>query len=140
MSKYILDTSVIVKWFFKEEHDEIATKILELLQNKEITIILPELTKYEFSNVLLKGKKYSLNKANSILQAFYAIPVIYEDMDHTLAKKTYTIADGLNITYYDAVFLALADKYSAPLVTANPKHQKSYKGIKVIPLDKFKSS
>ena len=51
-----------------------------------------------------------------------------------------TIARESQMTYYDAVFIALAQKLNAPLVTANPKHHKKYTGkdVTIIPLENYK--
>lgn len=48
------------------------------------------------------------------------------------------IATEMKITYYDAVFVALAEKLGATLVTASPKHHVKNRRVRVVPLDSYK--
>lgn len=131
MKKIVLDTSVLIKWFTKEKGHLQAKKLLTSLEGNKVKVYLPELTKYEFGNALFKGKNFSYFKANKTLITFYNLPLTFVPEDLKLANLSYKIAQKLNITYYDACFLALAKKEKAILITANPKHQKPIKGIKV---------
>ena len=131
MEKIILDTSVILKWFIKEENSPEAKKILVRLENQKIQIFLPELSKYELGNGLLKGKQLPFSKVKPLLISFYNLPITFIVQNQKLSLLTYQIAEKLNITYYDASFLALAKQQNATLITANPKHQKKIAGIKI---------
>jgi len=57
MKKYILDTSVVVKWFSQEEGTDEAESWLKLLEKQEAEIYLPALVKYELANALFKRQK-----------------------------------------------------------------------------------
>jgi predicted nucleic acid-binding protein len=49
---YVIDTSVVVKWFVKEKDSDVALEILEHYRSGNFTIIVPDLLIYEFTNVL----------------------------------------------------------------------------------------
>ena len=136
----VIDSSIIIKWLNvdKEKYLEEADKILKDAQNGSITLISPELAKYEVGNVLLFGKKLSSEQAKIVLSKFYSLPLSFIIESEELAKKTFSLAENLKITYYDASFLSLAKKRSAILVTDNIKHQGKVSEIKVIPLSKYK--
>jgi len=104
MKKYVVDTSVAVKWFSKENDSEGADKLLKALEEKKIEIYLPELVKYELANALLKGKKLNFAQAQATLKTFYMLPLILVAENFELAKTSYFLAEKLNITYYDACF------------------------------------
>lgn len=55
MKKLIVDSSVIIKWLHKEDEKYLgqAAKILEDVKNGTITLLAPELAKYEVGNALL---------------------------------------------------------------------------------------
>ncbi len=53
------------------------------------------------------------------------------------AESTYKIGQELNITYYDASFLSVAQQLGASLVTDNIKHQGKSTKVKVIPLKDY---
>lgn len=131
MKKVVLDASVIIKWFNQEKGREAALDYLKKLQLGKVRIFLPELVKYELANALLKGKKPSFNSAGRILKIFYQLPLNFVTEDSQLANNSYKLAEKLKITYYDASFLALAKKVNGLLITANPRHQKKIRGVKV---------
>ena len=134
MKKYILDTSVVVKWFSQEEGTDEAEGWLKLLEKQEAEIYLPALVKYELANALLKGKKLSYKKAEIALKIFYSLPLIFVEENLELAELSYKFAEKLGISYYDACFLALAKTQKAILVTANPRHHQKIAGLEVISL------
>ena len=134
MKKYILDTSVVVKWFSQEEGTDEAESWLKLLEKQEAAVYLPALVKYELANALLKGKKLSYKEAELALKIFYSLPLIFVEENLGLAELSYKFAEKLGISYYDACFLALAKTQKAILVTANPRHQQKIAGFEVISL------
>ena len=136
----VIDSSVIVKWLSqdKEKYLEEADKILKDAQNGSITLISPELAKYEVGNVLLFGKKLSSEQAKIVLSKFYDLPLSFVIESEELAKETFSLAQKLKITYYDASFLSLARKYGSTLITDNIKHQGKVSEIKVVPLARYK--
>jgi len=139
MKKIIVDSSVIIKWLHKENERYLyqASKILEDVKNGTVTLLVPELAKYEVGNALLFGKKLSTDQAKIPLAAFYLLPIQFTVQSEQSAILTYEIAEEENITYYDASFIALAHQENAILVTDNPKHQGKDKEVKVIPLSQY---
>jgi len=131
--KIIVDTSVIVKWLNKSNEKNIdkADKIMESALRGEIELFAPELAKYEYGNVLLKGKQLTPNEAVISLGTAYSLPINFVGESEEIAQETYKLAHELGITYYDASFLSLAKKYDATLITENIKHQGKHKDIKV---------
>ncbi|MBU1088463.1 type II toxin-antitoxin system VapC family toxin [Patescibacteria group bacterium] len=132
MDIFVLDTSLIVKWFCKGEKGcQKAADYFQQIISNQITVFLPELAKYELSNVLLKGKQLDYKEAKKILSDFFSLPINFISETKESILNSYKIAQKLNITLYDASFLFLAKSLNATLVTANPRHQKSIYGIKV---------
>jgi len=69
----VLDTSVIVKWFFKDDEKNIkkADFILKQYLNNEIKIIIPGISAFELANVLRnKIKKYQNINLQMIIHYF----------------------------------------------------------------------
>lgn len=138
MTKIVLDTSVIFKWLNVQNENLIdeAEKILDQLRKGRIKVYLPELSKYEVGNALWK-RKLSSAEVNFDLEIFYDYPLEFISLDLPLSKRTSEIALDNNITFYDASFIAVAEKLGANLVTENSKHQRSgiKTKIKILPLD-----
>ena len=139
MTTLVIDTSVIIKWLNQDNEENIdkADKILENVKNGQAGIIAPELAKYEAGNVLLHGKKLRLEQALIALSSLYTLPISFITESKDLAEQTYSLAESLGITYYDAAFLALAKKYEAILVTDNVKHQGKISEVNVLALSNY---
>ena len=123
--KVVVDSSVIIKWLNKANESNIdeADRLMESAIKGETELLAPELSKYEIGNVLLKSKKLTYDQALISLGTAYALPITFINESYELAKQTYFYADTLDITYYDASFLAIAKEYNAILITENTKHQ-----------------
>jgi len=50
--RYVLDTSVIVKWFMTEKNSDKAEKLLDDLIDEKIEVVIPISLLYELANVL----------------------------------------------------------------------------------------
>lgn len=134
----IVDSSVIVKWLnqTKETSVEQADRIIKETTAGNIKLYAPELAKYEVGNVLIK-KGVTPTEVASLFTILYSLPIIFVAESSEIAKDTFILAYELNITYYDASFLALAKQYNATLVTENVKHQGKTKEVKVVALKDY---
>ena len=138
-NQVVIDSSVAVKWTtsFKEELLPQSDVILKDAQQGNLSLVAPELLKYEVGNAILhKGLESSQTKASLI--SLYGLPLKYVPETSEQADETLEIAQSLNITYYDAAFITLAAMLNCPLITANPKHQQKFSGVKVIPLKEYR--
>lgn len=137
--KVVVDTSVITKWLNQNNENDVdmADRIMESALRGEVELVAPELSKYEYGNVLLRSKQLTPKEAYVSLGTAYLLPINFVSESEELARETFTIAFSLGITYYDASFLSLAKKYDAVLVTENIKHQGKTKDIKVKSLRDF---
>lgn len=135
----VIDSSVAIKLLYKQGEDNLlqADLIIKNAQEKGITLIMPELAKYEVGNALL-NKKLELPIFQRLIERFYVLPIQFIPEDINIAQLTGEIACMNKITYYDASFISLAVMLKADLVTANPKHQKKkIPGLKVISLKDY---
>ena len=139
MQVIIADSSVLVKWLNDENEERLeeAAEILKDARDDKIVIFVPQLSRYEIGNALLK-KKLKISHAYDTLTSSYELPVDFILETEKLAHETYRIALNNRLTYYDASFIALAKQFDATLVTDNPKHQAKVKGVKVIALKDYK--
>lgn len=137
----MVDSSVIVKWLNQENEDHLdqADRLLQRAVQGDIELLAPELAKYEVGNVLLLGKKIHPEKATVLFDILSMLPVTFISLQPDMAPLSFSLAASLGITYYDAVFLALAQEFGATLVTANTKHQGRANNIKVIAISEFNS-
>ena len=125
----VLDTSVIVKWFFKDDEKNIkkADLILKQYLNNEIKIIIPELSAFELANVLRnKIQKYQ-NVNLEIIDRLYNLGIIF-NIDKEILKIATKIAADINESVYDCIFIATAERFNCKLVTDDNSLFLNYKG------------
>ncbi|MBI2443348.1 MAG: type II toxin-antitoxin system VapC family toxin [Candidatus Levybacteria bacterium] len=139
MRKFVIDSSVIIKWL--NEVNEIlvdkAEQILHDAKEGQALLLAPELAKYEIGNALLLKKKLTSSQMVEALELFYNLPIDFYPETEALANTSSTLGQALKITYYDAVFLALAKQHDATLITENVKHQGKSSEIKVTSLKDY---
>lgn len=132
--KTIIDASVGVKWFFKEEDWEKADKILDKSQNGTIQLIVPELFFYEVGNVLL-NKKESYEKITDIAQQLQAINFSVRNIGSRSFYATAKIAKAFSLSFYDALYIILMQEERAEFITADKKlFDKVHKKLPLIKL------
>jgi len=141
MTLIILDSSVVVKWIISENEKylEQADKLLEKVKSGSFKCYAPELLKYEIGNVMI-SKQCTTSYINLAFKTIYSLPISFITCDLRLAYHTANISKESGITFYDALFIALAKKLKATLITDNIKHQGRYKGkeVKIISLKDYR--
>ncbi len=119
----VIDACIGIKWFssVNEEKVEYATLIQRKNINLELEIVIPDLFIYEILNTLLIKKKSSVDdlklcrKALSLMNLNIVIP------DDKLLDLAIELANILNLTYYDGIYLALAKRMDTILITEDKK-------------------
>lgn len=136
---FVVDASVILKWLNqdREQHTEEAFDILTHAATSAFFITTSDLAVHEVLNALVRGKGLRERELGEAVENFFALPLRAIATDLHLAAASAILADEYKLTFYDAVYMALAFDLNIPLITANPKHQKSIAGIQVIPLSNW---
>ena len=127
-NKYILDTSVIIKWYSHENEDDLDQAMLFYQQVKEnkVIIISLDLLVFELLNFFICRLKLPKDKLSKILSEIYDILFIINS-NKALHEEAYEIANILKDTIYDSSFVALSVKLQYPLFTADNKLCKAAK-------------
>lgn len=135
---FVVDASVVVKWFSDEENRSNALKILKNLEKEKCSLLAPELLVYEVTNALYKGKHMESKDIKFAIESILDIELDYYYLDKELVNQAIDFMVNYNITFYDAVYGALSFLHNAPLISANPKHHKKIKEIKVVDIANLK--
>jgi len=118
---FVLDASVVLKWFLNEEESEIALKFREDYLAGICSLAFPDLILYEVPNALKYQKPFSLNSSIMAVGALIDLGVDIIVPTKTLIQRALEVAYKKNITYYDAAYIALAEELSYKFVTADSK-------------------
>lgn len=130
MNRFVVDASVAIKWYLPEDYSEDAERLL----NPEIELIVPELLFSEISNIVWKQvtrENYSRQKAATILDALEAVPFNVWSAK-SLMRNAFDIACLTKRTFYDSLYVALAEKTACKMVTADRKLLNSLEGSRFL--------
>ena len=118
-SLIVPDASVIMKWAFRSPDEQDGDKALDLLNlwlAGNCSFVLPGLWVYECGNVL--GLKAPEN-AKEIMEIFLEYRFDECPMTLKLSAATLCIMNDCKVTFYDAVYHAVALDKNATLITAD---------------------
>lgn len=117
MTRYVVDSSVALKWFFTEPGTD---KALCLLRGGA-ELWAPDLLLLEFDNVICKRQRRQLldmADANRMQASIRRFPVRLHQT-YALLDPAFTLATTTGASMYDAVFAVLAIHLKGRLVTAD---------------------
>ncbi len=117
MSVFVVDASLVVKWFVPEVHSVAARKWLDASHD----YIAPDLIFPEVGNALWKkvrNREVSPKQAQSLLNDLSAIGVEAVSM-RALVSDAHALAVRAGITVYDATYLTLAVRLETQVITGD---------------------
>jgi predicted nucleic acid-binding protein len=122
MKPIVVDNSALIPLFFQEEGTEAAIK---LFSDKSYRCIAPDFLAIEFANVLTTGirrQRVTSVEASCYLRDFQKVGLELhlfprpEDLQHVL-----DVAERAELSFYDALYLVLAEQEGALLATYDNK-------------------
>ncbi|KKS12063.1 hypothetical protein A2617_04710 [Candidatus Daviesbacteria bacterium RIFOXYD1_FULL_41_10] len=119
----IIDASVVAKWLLPDEENLTANIIKKEFAKRDISISVPIFIFYEVNNLLksaILSGRLDVKEAINLYEAFLDIDFIVY-FSKQLLKSTLKEAVDLNISSYDASYIALAECLQIPFFTADEK-------------------
>jgi len=117
LSALVVDTSIVAKWFLREEGSDAARELL----GKNQLLRAPDLLVAEMGNVLWKrlGRgELDLEQAELIVARLAAAPIMLTPVEE-LTNMALRIAHLYRRNFYDCTYLALALREKCRVVTAD---------------------
>lgn len=120
---YVVDASVVVKWLNQEKEQNLAQalNLLDAMEQGQAVVISSDLLVHEVINALWKGKGLSKKDLELAIDVFFRLPLDIIATSQSLAQRAVLVARKYDLTFYDAVYAALAQETESQLITANPK-------------------
>ena len=118
----VLDTSVVVKWFVRDEpDDDRALELREGIERGLISAVMPSHAHVELAAGLVRATRrgrLTLQEAVEALDAFgqFEIGLISSE---SILDRSFALAASLGLSTQDAAFVAASDLLNVPLVTAD---------------------
>lgn len=119
MSRFVLDNSVVMAWYFEDEANAYTAAILEAMAAGEAMV--PSIWPLEVANVLLVGEKRGRSteaRTSRFIALLEALPIRVDaaTSQHALSSIL-TLAREQRLSAYDAAYLDLAMREGVPLAT-----------------------
>jgi predicted nucleic acid-binding protein len=118
------DASVILKWVLDDEDELFTAAARDLLERSfrdDLNLFVPQLWLYEVGNVL--SRKQPAEAAN-LLFALRQLRMTEIRLDATAVERTCELTGSFGVSFYDASYLAVAERQKAVLVTADARFRR----------------
>ncbi len=129
---YVVDASVLVKWFMEEEGRDRALALRQLHTSRRSAIYISELTFLEILNAIRYSPKSNEEDGAEALHILQNLRLQVKPIDFDLLRKANAIAWAYKVTIYDALYVALAELLGYPLITADEVMMKKLKGHSIV--------
>lgn len=131
---YVVDASVGVKWFVRErEADrEVALALRQRHIEGATRMIVPELFLLEVPNAIKTGRRSTEEDLAEVLTTLADLDIQVEQHTLRVLRKTNAVAWAYKLTWYDAVYVALAETLGFPCVTADEALLRKMKGHSIV--------
>ena len=119
MSVFVVDTSVVVKWFVPEIHSGAARRLLALPHE----YVAPDLLFAEAANTIwkkIRRKELTAEDGQRLVVDIGRIAVETVPC-RGLAEDAHALANATGRTVYDAMYLALAVRLDTRMITADDR-------------------
>lgn len=122
MLRLVPDASVILKWVLPAEQETHVQRALDLLcafEREEIELLVPTLWLYEIGNTVTRK---SPDQAEGILADLRDLGMEEVSDDDIFIREAIRLTDRYGVTFYDAVYHAVALTRQATLVSADRRY------------------
>ena len=115
--RLVIDASVAVKWFVKEEHSDEARQLAE----SGLQLVAPRLIGLDVAAALTKKARRKLVDPASVEGSLDALAIFFDELidDEELVRSAITTALELDHGLYDCLYLEAARRREAVLVTSD---------------------
>lgn len=117
----ILDASVVLKWFVDEENSDKAIQLREEYYAGEREIVIPDLLLFEVANALRYNPDFEPDEIKDSVKTLFDMGIEIIIPTYSLLEKAIDLAKSLDVTCYDAAYLALAGDLGFEFITADRK-------------------
>lgn len=115
----IIDASVAVKWYVKEQMRDKALKLRDDYISERIDLQAPSLILYEVGNAIRYHPGSTGVECAEAVRGLRMLGLTIHELDENLIDIASNLAFSKKITFYDAVYVALAKNLQGTFITAD---------------------
>lgn len=123
MDSFVIDASVVFKWFSREneKYFEESRNLLYRLKNGEIALFAPNFLLTEMTNVFYWKKRFNKKEIEIFLGKIIDCGINFADCPARNAREIFTLMTKYKITAYDGLYVWLAKDRNLKLISADEK-------------------
>jgi len=134
--KYIVDSSVAVKWALAEIDTDRALRIRDEYRAGTIELHAPDVFPIEFVHALTRAERQrrltSDEGAEFVADMLATLPRLHASLP--LLPRAYELSSQMRIGVYDCLYVALAEREQCELLTADQRLVNLFGGFPVVAL------
>lgn len=115
----VVDASVALKWFIEEPDSSEAIALRDGHTLRQSILVAPDLLIYEVANALLHNARFSESETARSIQALYNLQIELVAPTEELTLAAIRLATRHKLTFYDALYVAVAQQVGTELITAD---------------------
>lgn len=120
---WVVDASVVAKWYLRDEEGvSQADRLMNRYVDGQAYLTTPQLARYELANaVYWASRRGRMDEATAraAVTAFDELGLAQAKDDDTRLNASIRLARQFRISFYDALYLALAEELRLRMVTAD---------------------
>jgi predicted nucleic acid-binding protein len=137
LSRFVLDSSLALEWYFAEQKLGSVNALLPLAM--QYGIVIPAMSLFEVPGALARRVRNGIPEplARGYLRSLMAIPTFVDraHLDADYRMRLFELAASTRLSAYDAAFLDVAERLGLPLATLDRDLRKAAarRGVTVWP-------
>lgn len=132
--EFVLDASVVIKWFLQEKSSKAALHHRQQHLEGRVALVAPALLPFEIVNALCTKSATKLPTILDAIEVYKFTGVTEYFLTEKLAQTAATLSKDYKISAYDAAYVALAQNLGCPFITADKKLYRKVKSLELVRL------
>ena len=130
---YVVDSSVVVRWYVDQPGAEHAREVRERLVAGSVSLVAPDICRWEVANVLRKkGLEPGLLAVEDVVGSLTDLDdlgVVVHPVDLPRLQTVTALAARRRMSLFDAAFVELSLRTGLPLLTADARLARTVAGL-----------
>ena len=108
MKELVLDASVAIKWFIKEDGDARAKRLLKSFKSGSLEVYVPQIFFFEIGNIVSLHTEIPIDSTSRFLESLFSLGLKTENVTEEYLKDVIKASRQNRISAYDASYVTLA--------------------------------
>jgi predicted nucleic acid-binding protein len=120
VESYVVDASVVSKWFNRgEQFEKESNGLRKAWVDDKIELVAPSHLPFEVANSIWKNPNIHARRASRLVRVLVRVSPKLDELSEEIAGEAMAIARRKGLTFYDASYLALSKIRSLSLITVD---------------------